>query len=461
MTSMPAQLDRREVLALALATAAAAALPGAARAAGESSSVPARRFAALLGNFAEEILRLDPRGATALGLDHGDRRALKSQLDDLSPAGDARWAAQVGSMLKRLSAIDTAKLAPLDLLRYETVKYAAAAGVEGTKFLCGKARFVFNSNGAAVYPVTQQDGSITSIPEFLDTQHQIADKADADAYLARVAALTHALDQESAEIAAQAARGVMPPSFIAATALGILTQYRRTPVAGQKLVTSLVRRTQAAGLKGDWEAQVTRLVQKQVYPALDRQIAAFAKATADAPDTAGVQRLPDGEGYYRWALKLGTTSEMSPQEIHAVGLEQNRAIQARMESILKAQGMTQGSVGERVQSLNRDPRQLYADTDAGRGQLIDYCNERIAANRALMPRLSHLRFAGTTARQARAGRHPGWRAARLHERRLDRRGTTGHLLHQSQVHARCGRSTRSRPSPRMRDCRVTPGRAPT
>ncbi|MDE2219699.1 MAG: DUF885 domain-containing protein, partial [Gammaproteobacteria bacterium] len=96
--------------------------------------------------------------------------------------------------------------------------------------------------------------------------------------------------------------------------------------------------------------------------------------------------------FYRWALKLGTTTDMSPQEIHAVGLEQNRAIQSRIDAILKAQGMTQGTVGERLLALNSRPDQLYPDDDAGRAQLIDYCNERIAALRALMPRFSHMQL---------------------------------------------------------------------
>ena len=389
MNRIPTQLDRREMLALTLATAAAAALPRSG-AAGDAAGAPASRLAALLASFAEEILRLKPETATSLGLDHSERRALKSRLSENSAAADELWSSQVHAMLAQLRKIDRAQLTPLDQLRYDTVKYAATAGAEGTWFVCGRAEAAFNNNGIAPFPVTQQDGAVTGVPEFLDSQHQINDAGDAEAYLARVGAFARLIDQENERIAAQAAKGVMPPGFIASNALGLLTHYRRTPIAQQQLVTSLVRRAAAAGLKGDWDGRVSQIVRTQVYPALDRQIAAFAKATEHAPDTAGIDRLPDGAAYYLWALKLGTTTDMSPQEIHAVGLEQNRAIQARMDAILKAQGMTQGSVGERVLSLNSDPRQLFPDTDAGRGQLIDYCNERIAVMRALMPKLSHL-----------------------------------------------------------------------
>jgi uncharacterized protein (DUF885 family) len=385
-------IDRREMLAMTLAAAAAGSVPGWAAAPAASGDAAAKRFASLLADFAEEILRLKPETATALGLDRGARRALKSRLDSVSAAGDARWAAQARSMLARLRRIDATKLVPLDRLRYDTVRYAAAAADEGTKFLCGRAEAAFNNNGIAPFPVTQQDGAVTSVPEFLDSQHEIANAADAEAYLDRIHGFARKLDEESVRIAAQAAHGITPPSFIASNALGQLSGYRRAPVAQQKLVTSLVARARSLGIKGDWEAHAVSLVQKEVYPALDRQIAAFARATEHATDAAGVDRLPDGEAYYRWALKLGTTTDMSPQDIHAVGLEQNRAIKSRMDAILKGQGMTQGSVGERVLALTDDPRQLFPDNDAGRTQLLDFCNERVAITRALMARLSHLQL---------------------------------------------------------------------
>jgi uncharacterized protein (DUF885 family) len=397
MNTTHTRIDRREMLALTLAaaiatSARAAGTADAAHAAGKPGNALSKRLAAMLEDFAAQILRLKPEAATSLGLDHGMRRALKSRLNDVSAADDRRWVVQARSMLAKLHTLDAAQLAPLDRLRWETVKYAATAATEGARFYCGQPSAAFTDNGVAPYPVTQQDGAVTSVPEFLDSQHHIADAGDAEAYLARVAAFAHVLDQESERITAQAAHGIVPPSFIATNALGQLTQYRHTPAAQQKLVTSLVTRARALGLAGDWEGQATELVQKQVYPALDRQIAAFARATERSTDDAGVDRLPDGEAYYRWALKLGTTTDLSPQEIHAVGLEQNRAIQSRMDAILKSQGMTQGTVGERLLALNSRPEQLFADDDAGRAQLIDYCNDRIAAMRALMPRFSHMQL---------------------------------------------------------------------
>lgn len=382
-------LARRDMLAATLISAVAGAVPGLANAAAKRSPAPASRFKSTLAQFSEELLRLSPITATSLGLDSGVHAALKGQLGDSSPAGDAKWAAQMKSMLTRLGAINRTALSAADQIRYDTVKHAASKGVEGLKWQFGGASSGF-FGGTAPYPMTQQDGALSGIPEFLDSQHQIKNAADAEAYLSRVAAFARVMDEETATIREQAGKGIAPPNFVAANALSQWKDYRATKVADQKLVTSLVSRTKALGIKGNWDARVTKMVEALVYPAVDRQIAAFSKATASATDVAGVHKLPDGDAYYKWALTLGTTTNASAAEIHAIGLEQNKAIQSRMDAILKSQGMTTGTVGERVQALNKDPKMLYPDTDAGRADLIAYCNDRVAATRKLMPGVSKL-----------------------------------------------------------------------
>ncbi|MBV6319839.1 DUF885 domain-containing protein [Duganella violaceipulchra] len=386
MNNQPQNFSRRDLLLSALSATAVSALPGFALA----QAAPAdARFSTLLDNFADEILRLAPTSATSLGIDKGARAGLKAQLEDLSPVGDAAWAAQVKSMLGRLSALDRNALGAEAQIRYDTVRYAATEGVAGLRFSFGGAASGF-FGGTAPFPVTQQDGALTRIPEFLDSQHQIANAADAEAYLERVAGMARMLDQETARIVDQAGQGIMPPDFIARTALGQLKEYRKTAVAAQKLVTSISERTGKLGIAGDWNARAAKLVEGAVYPALDRQIAAFARATAKATSVAGVHRLPDGAAYYEWALKLGTSTSHSASEIHAIGLEQNKQLQARIHAILKAQGITQGTVGARLQALAKDPKRFYADNDQGREQLIAYCNERVNAVRALMPKISHM-----------------------------------------------------------------------
>ena len=375
---------RRDFL---LATLAATAAPGLAFA---DAATPAdANFTRLLDDIAEEVLRLSPTSATGLGLDKGERAALKAQLEDVSPAGDAAWEAEVKSIQTRLRAINRAALSEAAQTRYDTVAYAAESGVAGLRFPFGGAAAGFNG-GTAPFPVTQQDGALTRIPEFLDSQHAIANAADAEAYIARLAAMARMLDQETARIAEQAGKGIMPPDFICRTALGQLQNFRKTDAAQQKLVTSITGRTQKQGIAGDWHERALKLVEGSVYPALDRQIDTFSKAAAKASNVAGVHRLPDGAAYYEWALRLGTSTTRSAKEIHAIGLEQNKQLQARIDAILKQQGITQGTVGQRLLALSKDPQRFYADNDKGREELIAYCNERVLAVRKLMPQISHL-----------------------------------------------------------------------
>jgi uncharacterized protein (DUF885 family) len=231
---------------------------------------------------------------------------------------------------------------------------------------------------------------VTNVPVFLDSQHQIANAQDAEAYLSRVRALARLVRQETERLGVEAAIGVIPPSFIARSARRILAAYRATPAAEQGLVTSIARRTAKLGIAGDWAARCQNLVETEVYPALDAQITAFTAATANAPDTAGVQRLPNGEAYYAYALRLGTTLTTPPAEVHRIGLEQNAEIKGRMDALLKKQGMTQGTVAARLLALNKDPRFLYPDNEAGRAEILAYLNERIAKIRPMLSRISHL-----------------------------------------------------------------------
>jgi uncharacterized protein (DUF885 family) len=382
-------LIRRSFLAGSAGTALGTLLPGATLAAAPRGADAALRKQ--LDGFVGELLVHSPEGATQLGLDHGAQAGLRGQLGHVGPAADGAAAATVRSVHERLGRISMAGLSPASRLRLESAKYALERGIEGTRFSYGGGAMAGLAGGTGPYVVSQQNGAVTQVPELLASAQPVANAADAEAYLARVAALGRVIDEETATMQADAARGVAPPRFIAETALGILKGFRATPAAQQTLVTNLAAKTAALGLQGHG-ASAARLVESAVYPALDRQIAALSAIAAKAGMEAGVRRLPDGEAYYDWALRLGTTTTRSPAEIHKIGLEQNAEIKARMDALLKAQGLTQGSVGERVTALNKDPRFLYPNTDAGRAELIAYLEGRIGMVREIMPKLAHMQL---------------------------------------------------------------------
>jgi len=388
MTQNTLALTRRHLLGTMAASTTIGALPGIANA--MPRDVAEADFANLLAKMADEILQISPEQATSLGVDKGANAGLKAKLSDVSKAGNAAWSNQLHTMKLRLARTRRDLLSSDDQLRFDTVNYAIERGLVAKRFFYANAASGLGG-GTAPYVVSQQDGAVTSVPEFLNSQHQIATADDCEYYLSRVSEFARQIAQETEEIRHDAARGVVPPSFIASNALGQLKGYRAVAASAQPLVDSLKRRATAAGIAGDWAARATKLIEEKVYPALDRQISVFEAATKGSSDIGSIgKRLPDGEAYYHWALGLGTTTTQTAAEVHKIGLEQNAALIAKMDGLLKAQGLTQGSVGARIQALNKDPRFLYPDTDAGRADLIAYLNDRVAAIRPLLPQISHM-----------------------------------------------------------------------
>ncbi len=376
------QPSRRALLTATAAAASAAAVPATAKGMHKAmTATPGgdRQLAAAFKVIANNLLKDSPEQATLLGLDRGANAGLSSKLGDISPAGDANSQRIETASLKLLHSIPRARLHGRDVTDYEALEFSLESGIEGNKFGFGE--------GTVPYAVSQQNGAYQQIPEFLDTYHRVEDQSGADAYLSRLEGFATLLDQETAKIGHDAGMGVVPPSFVMANLLKQQADLRNAPAADSQLVTSLAKRAKKAGL-ADPTAKALALVEGKVYPALDRQTAALK--ALKTTDDAGVWKLPHGEAYYRWLLKSQTTSILSPQEIHETGIRQNAELQREMDAILKAQGFTKGTVGERVSALTADPKFLFADSDEGRAACIAFVQGRIDAIRPLLPRVSKL-----------------------------------------------------------------------
>jgi uncharacterized protein (DUF885 family) len=114
-------------------------------------------------------------------------------------------------------------------------------------------------------------------------------------------------------------------------------------------------------------------------PAYRRQISAMQTLRPRATANAGVWALPDGDAYYAASLGMWTTTKMTADEVHRLGLDQVRSLNAEMDAGLKKLGMTRGSVGARMRAMGQDPRFLYPNDDAGKAQLLADLNAQMAA----------------------------------------------------------------------------------
>ncbi|KQN26256.1 twin-arginine translocation pathway signal [Sphingomonas sp. Leaf33] len=367
-------LSRRDMLAASAGSTLLAALPA-----------TARTPVTTIDTLADEWLRLSPDTATSLGIDTGPRAALRGQLSDPGPAGVARVHAWVGGAIPRLQAVVDGSGAAQDKRTAEVALAAYRTSADGFAFPYGDVSIAGWRNGP--YVVAQNMGSYLDTPKFLDGDHPVKTRGDAEAYLARLAAWSKQLDGETARLKADRARGVIAPDFILDKTLGAMTLTRGEAPAQMLVVTSLAKKT--AGIPGDWTAQATRIVERGVMPALARQIAELKAHRPLAMPDAGAWKLPQGDAYYAWALRAATTTRMTPDQVHAEGLRQHADYHRQMDVILRSMSLTQGSVGARMRALNKDPRFTFASGDEGRAQILKFIEGRIADIRPRLPRAFH------------------------------------------------------------------------
>jgi uncharacterized protein (DUF885 family) len=375
-------MDRRQFMSSAGALALAAALPactttGAATASGGKD----QRLRALLDRFFYDRLRDNPESATAGGFDKGELAPLRFQLDDYSEAGRRAELARAKAELASLRAFGRDGLGENAALDYDVVEYGLERSIGGTE------RFPYGSAGGryAPYVLSQLTGPYRGIPDFLDSQHPIETRADAEAYISRLSQFDRALDQSSEQQRADAARGVFAPDYVLDTTLRQLRALRDQPAGRTQLVQSVARRAREKGIAGEWESQAERIVAAEVFPALDRQIALVTDLRGRATHDAGVWRLPDGEAYYQGAIEASTTTRLTADEVHRLGLEQVAALEAELDPILRAAGLTQGTPGERLAELNKRPDQVYPNTEQGKAALIAELNRQIEEIEAKLP----------------------------------------------------------------------------
>lgn len=373
--------DRRRLLQSAALGAGLVAVsgPAFARQAGASQGDAAAQLKTFMDATFEQTLDKSPEVVTMFGLDKGDRAAAKSKLTVPTRAEEDDQRAFTRRQRAELSRIDRSKLDARNANYYDSLTQNLDGVIATYDIPYGQGGW------PNPYRVSQQGGAYQSTPDFLANQHTIETAADADAYVARVNAFADVLMAETDRLKEDYALGVIPPDFILAKAIRQQDGVLATPAATSPLTQSVVDRGRAKGLTGDWGAQVERLVTERVYPALAAQNAVLKAAQPNAVHEASVRRLPQGEQYYANSLRYITTTRLTADEIHRTGVEQMADLTGRADVLLKAQGLTQGSVAERIKALGDDPKYVYANTDAGKAELIAKLNAQMADMQARLP----------------------------------------------------------------------------
>ncbi len=375
-------LDRRTFLASSASLGLIAA-SGCATGAGQGT--PQERDAALdatLQAWFDEDLRDNPAFATNLGVDVGELAHLRRSLGEPSLAKAMEERAEAVARHQWLESFGRQGLSPEGRPNYDIADFRWDLAARG-------ARFRFGSAGGRPHPyiVSQLGGAYYSVPDFLDTQHPLRTADDAEAYLARLTDFARILDQETERVLHDAGLGVVAPDFVIDKTLGNLRALHGTAPAETTLVRSIVRRTRENNVAGDWGTRAAGLVGGPIQAALGRQTAAFERLRPRAVHDAGIWRLPEGEAYYAYALTANNTTDLSAEQVHQMGLDQVRELHGRLDGMLRAQGYTQGTVGDRLNAMNAEARFLFPDDDAGREELLAYLNRLMAELAPRLPRM--------------------------------------------------------------------------
>ena len=230
------------------------------------------------------------------------------------------------------------------------------------------------------YRVNQISGVTVNMPQFLTDTHVIKNKKSVRRYLSRLAEFGRVLRETHERVTDDRANGVIPPDFVIEKALVGMNKFIEGGAAENPLVTTLGPKLEALDGLDETTAdqlvdEAAKLVATEVIPGYEAMISLFESMLPEATHDAGIWRLPNGDAIYAAKLQSNTTTQYSPDEIHATGLAEVDRIEGEMLDILDSQGIAGGSFAERVRIVMEDPAHQFPNTDEGRADMIAYLED--------------------------------------------------------------------------------------
>jgi uncharacterized protein (DUF885 family) len=227
------------------------------------------------------------------------------------------------------------------------------------------------------FPVNQLFGVQSGLPNFMAENHFVESERDACDYIARVQQFGRRFEQVIEGLQKRESMDIIPPRFTVEKVLIQMRDFIAMPAAEHMLYTSFVEKLDkipAEELADDRRValrqELAQAIEAVVFPAYRELIAYHEALLSKATSNDGAWRLPDGEDYYAWRIRNQTTTDMSAAQVHQIGVKEVARIGAEMDAILKAEGLAEGSIGERVQLIAKREDQLFEDSDAGREQIL-------------------------------------------------------------------------------------------
>lgn len=235
------------------------------------------------------------------------------------------------------------------------------------------------------YPVNQMFGRHTQVASFLINMHQMKETSDAQAYVSRLNGVNEVFDQLLENLKIREEIGIVPPRFVFPRAI----ESSRNIITGAPFDESgedsalwgdFRKKLQALDIeepmKVKLQNEASKALVEVVKPAYDRLIAFLEDQEKRATEDAGVWKFKDGEAFYDESLRLTTTTELSAEEIHQIGLSEVARIHDEMREIKDKVGFD-GDLKAFFEFMRTDPQFYYPNTDEGKQAYIDRAVEVI------------------------------------------------------------------------------------
>ncbi len=308
----------------------------------------------------------------------------QDQLEDYSPENEAKFRTEM-----RQNAMEISRLRLSDNNEDENVDVVENI----TQYFAGdkdfSVGFIDSWMGHSAFIVNQINGPMIDVPNNLINSHTIKNIADAEDYISRLSKFKLMADSILAKVHSDTKQNWIPPKVIIKKAANYLHGFTKTPAAQSTLLKALSDKLKNLSLSEKQQQQLinqaTVQIEQSVYPAFKMMARAMDELYLRGREESGIWAQPGGEQFYAYEIsKLGDT-DLSAAEIHQLGLNEVERITTEMDTILKAQGYSKGSVGERMVALNNEPRFLYPNTDEGRATLLKDLNGLVDGIKLKMP----------------------------------------------------------------------------
>jgi uncharacterized protein (DUF885 family) len=340
---------------LAFATVVAAVL-------GVSAQERPRTVSDFFRDFTTDWIRSSPNQAATTRYFSGDEQErFEQQLSPETPEFRHSRVVLAQKGLSELATYDRARMTDADRVSAELMQWQLATIVEGEKF------------SDYFFPLEQFGGVNVNLPNILVVNHPLNTEKDAVHYIARLGQVSARMDEAIAEAHGLVAKNMIPPRFIVRGTIAQMEQFIGTAPAKNPFVTALDQRLAAANAvsgarREELRTQAEKIVASQIYPSWKRGIALLQPLVSKATDDAGLWRFKGGANAYAYTLRRYTTTNLTADEIHEIGLQRVAALEKQMDDVFRQIGRTQGSITERIEAAKKS--EAYPLTEEGRTAIM-------------------------------------------------------------------------------------------